>query len=57
MEAVKEAGQTIIFCGVKCSFPECGGRKEDQDLTRSNMTMLIHAQHRWPKAIDAHLWP
>ena len=19
--------------------------------------MLIHAQHRWPKAIDAHLWP
>ncbi|KAI2507934.1 hypothetical protein MHU86_6467 [Fragilaria crotonensis] len=34
-------------------------QKEGSGLckTKQEATMLIHSQHRWPKAIDAHLWP
>jgi hypothetical protein len=39
------------------TLSEWSGRKEDQVSTRSSKDMLIHAQHRWPTAIDACLWP
>jgi len=58
MEAVKEAGQTITFCGVNAHFKNAvAERRISRTLQDQARTMLIHAQHRWPKAIDAHLWP
>jgi hypothetical protein len=57
MEAVKEAGQTITFCGVNAHFQNAVAERRIRTLQDQARTMLIHAQHRWPKAIDAHLWP
>jgi hypothetical protein len=57
MEAVKEAGQTITFCGVNAHFQNAVAERRIRTLQDQARTMLIHAQYRWPKAIDAHLWP
>ena len=57
MAAVKEAGQTITFCGVNAHFQNSVAERRIRTLQDQARTMLIHAQHRWPKAIDAHLWP
>ncbi|KAI2498353.1 hypothetical protein MHU86_16164 [Fragilaria crotonensis] len=57
MAAVKEAGQTITFCGVNAHFQNAVAERRIRTLQDQARTMLIHAQHRWPKAIDAHLWP
>ena len=58
VEAVKEAGQTIIFCEVNAHFQNAVAERRIRTFLQDQArTMLIHAQHRWPKAIDAHLWP
>ncbi|KAI2513038.1 hypothetical protein MHU86_1329 [Fragilaria crotonensis] len=57
MAAIKEAGQTITFCGVNAHFQNAVAERRIRTLQDQARTMLIHAQHRWPKAIDAHLWP
>ena len=57
MAAVKEAGQTITFCGVNAHFQNAVAERRIRTLQDQARTMLLHAQHRWPKAIDAHLWP
>ncbi len=56
MAAIKEAGQTIIFCGVNAHFQNAVAERRIRTLQDQARTMLIHAEHRWPKAIDAHLW-
>ncbi len=55
--AIKEAGQTITFCGVNAHVQNAVVERRIRALQGQARTMLIHAQHRWPKAIDAHLWP
>jgi hypothetical protein len=57
MEAIKESGQTITFCGVNAHFQNAVAERRIRTLQDQARTMLIHAQHRWPKAVDAHLWP
>lgn len=57
MAAIKESGQTITFCGVNAHFQNAVAERRIRTLQDQARTMLIHAQHRWPKAIDAHLWP
>ncbi len=57
MAAVKESGQTITFCGVNTRFQNAVAERRIRTLQDQARTMLIHAQHRWPKTIDAHLWP
>jgi Reverse transcriptase (RNA-dependent DNA polymerase)/GAG-pre-integrase domain len=57
MTAVKDSGQTITFCGVNAHFQNAVAERRIRTLQDQARTMLIHAQHRWPKAIDAHLWP
>jgi hypothetical protein len=56
MAAVKESGQTITFCGVNAHFHTAVAERRIRTLQDQART-LIHAQHRWPKAVDAHLWP
>ncbi len=57
MAAVKESGQTITFCGVNAHFQNAVAERRIRILPDQARTMLIHAQLRWPKAVDAHLWP
>jgi hypothetical protein len=49
--------QTITFCGVNAHFQNAVAERRIRTLQDQARTMLIHAQHRWHKAIDAHLWP
>jgi hypothetical protein len=57
MQAIKDAGQTITFCGVSAHFQNGVAKRRIRSLQDQARTMFIHAQHRWPTAIDAHLWP
>jgi hypothetical protein len=49
--------QSISFCGAHAHFQNSIAEKRIRDLQDSARTMLVHAKHRWPKAINAHLWP
>ena len=57
MEHVKASGQTITFCGVGAHHQNGVAERRIRDLTEHARTMLLHAAHRWPKAINVHLWP
>lgn len=57
MEDVRQAGQTITFCGVGAHHQNGVAERRIRDLTESARTMLLHAAHRWPKTIKANLWP
>ena len=57
MEQVKASGQTITFCGVGAHHQNGVAERRIRDLTEHARTMLLHASHRWPKAINVHLWP
>ena len=50
-------GQTITYCGVNAHHQNGRAEKKIRDLQELARTMLLHAQHRWPEAINAHLWP
>ena len=55
-EAVKQAGQTISFCGVGAHHQNGIAERRIQDLTQTARSQLAHASHRNP-AVTAHLWP
>ena len=57
MDHVHQSGQTITFCGVGAHHQNGVAERRIRDLTEHARTMLLHASHRWPKAINAHLWP
>jgi hypothetical protein len=49
--------QTLSFAGV-CAHHQNGiAEKRIGDLQRKATTLLLHAQRRWPDAINTHLWP
>jgi hypothetical protein len=56
-EAVRQKGQTLTFCGVNAHFQNGIAERHIRELQDHARTMLIHANRRWPKAVDAHLWP
>ncbi len=45
------------LCGVNAHFQNGVAERRIWSLQDQTRTMLIYAQHRWPTAIDAHLWP
>jgi hypothetical protein len=56
-QAIRDARQKITFCGVGAHHQNGIAEKRIRDLTEHARTMLIHATHRWPRAVNAHLWP
>jgi hypothetical protein len=56
-DAIVGDGQTISFCGVNAHHQNGRAEKKIRDLQELTRTMILHAQHRWPNAISAHLWP
>ena len=57
MDDVRQAHQTITFCGVGAHHQNGIAKQRIHDLMESTRTMLLHAAHRWPKAITSNLWP
>jgi Reverse transcriptase (RNA-dependent DNA polymerase) len=56
-DAIHTDGQTISFCGVNAHHQNGRAEKKIRDLQEHTRTMILHAQHRWPSAINPHLWP
>ena len=57
MNHCEQHGKTISFSGVNAHFQNGRSEKRIRDLQDQARTTLIHAKHRWPEAINAHLWP
>jgi len=55
-KSIEGKGQTISFCGVGAHHQNGIAEKRIGDLQRRATTLLLHAQRRWPDAIDTHLW-
>jgi hypothetical protein len=55
--SVVKAGQTLSFCGVNAHHQNGKAENRIKDVTTGGRTALLHAAHRWPKVIDAPLWP
>jgi len=55
-KSIEEKGQTISFCGVGAHHQNGIAEEKLGDLQRRATTLLLHAQRRWPDAINSHLW-
>jgi len=53
----KKAKQNLSFAGVNTHYTNGLSEKRIRDLQDQAKTMLIHANHRWPKCISTNLWP
>ena len=49
--------QTQSYSGVGAHHQNGVAEKRIRDLQDCARTMLLHAQRRWPEAINEHLWP
>ena len=56
-EACNIEKQTLSFCGVKAHHQNGKSENIIKDLTTGARTDLLHADHLWPNAINASLWP
>lgn len=56
-KACEVAGQTFTYSAVNAHFQNGKSEKRNRDLQDAARTMLVHANHRWPEAINANLWP
>ena len=57
VDDVWAAHQTIAFCSVGAHHQNRIAERRIQDISENACTSLLHAAHRWPKAIAAILWP
>ena len=57
VDDVRVAHQTITFCGIGAHHQNGIAERCIRDNTKNARTSLLHAAHRWPKAIAANLWP
>ena len=55
--SVHKAKQIISFCGVNAHHQNGKAERRIKNITGNARTALLHASHRWPKAIHASLWP
>jgi len=55
-KSIEDKGQTISFCGVGAHHQNGIAEKRIGDLQRRATKLLLHAQRRWPEAINTHLW-
>ena len=54
--SIEQAGQSLTFCGVNAHHQNGKAERRIKDITQGARTALLHAAHRWPKAVDASLW-
>ncbi len=56
-DACAGQGQGLTFAGVNAHFQNARAERRIRELQELARSSLIHANRRWPNAIDAHLWP
>jgi GAG-pre-integrase domain len=56
-EDVRKHKQRLTFCGVGAHHQNGRAEKRIRDIQDMARTSLIHAQRRWPLAVNPHLWP
>ena len=49
--------QALTFAGVGAHHANGVAERRIQEIQNTARTMLTHSQHRWPAAVNAHLWP
>lgn len=52
-----QRGQGMTFAAVGAHFQNARSERWIRELQEVARTTMIHANGRWPKAVDAHLWP
>ena len=52
-----EKGQPLTFAGVNAHHQNGIAERRIPTLQELTRTMLIHANHRWPKVVTTNLWP
>ena len=57
VDDVRAGHQTITLYGVLAHHQNGVAEWRIWDITENARTSLLHAAHRWPKAIAANLWP
>ena len=57
VDNIQTAHQTITFCGVSAHHQNGVAERHIRDITENARTSLLHAVHRWRKAIAANLRP
>ena len=55
--SVTKAQQTLSFCGVNAHHQNGKSEQRIKDVTEGTRTSLLHAAHRWPKAVSPSLRP
>src|SRR5210317_1982714 len=55
--AVQASCQTLSFCGPNAHHQNGKAENRIKDVTTHARTALLHAAHRWPQAVNVHLWP
>ena len=55
--SVTKAQQTLSFCGVNAHHKNGKAEQRIKDATEGARTSLMHADHRWPKAVSPFLLP
>ena len=56
-QSCSESHQGLSFAGVNAHHQNGRAERRVRSLQDMARTMLIHANHRWPQAITANLWP
>jgi len=55
-KSIEDKGQTISFCGVGAHHQNGIVEKRIGDMQKRETALLLHAQRRWPDAINTQLW-
>jgi hypothetical protein len=56
MKSIEDERQAISFGGVGAHHQNGVAKERIGDLQRRATTLLLHAQRRWPDAINTHIW-
>jgi hypothetical protein len=56
-DTLLEENQGITYCGVNAHWQNGIAERRIRDLKEQSRTMLIHAEHYWPDAVNTSLWP
>ena len=53
----RNLGQRVAHCGVNAHFQNGIAERRIRDVQDRGRTMLVHAKHHWPDAIETCMWP
>jgi hypothetical protein len=57
MAHARNLGQRVTHCGVNAHFQNGIAERRIRDVQDRGRTMIVHAKHHWPDAIETCMWP